>query len=68
MTKGQQLFDHQKISINLARLKTHGLNFEIVVDPDLAIDFKHGKDVEIRELLKAEEVFVDANKGLVKKL
>jgi len=64
MTKGQQLFDHQKISINVARLKTHGENFEIVVDPDLAVDFKHGKEVEIRELLKAEEIFVDANKGL----
>ncbi|MBC8500308.1 MAG: ribosome assembly factor SBDS [Nanoarchaeota archaeon] len=64
MTKGQQLFDYQKISINIARLKTHGYSFEVVVDPDLAIDFKHGKEVEIRELLRAEEIFSDANKGM----
>ncbi len=62
--KGQQLFDYQKINVNLARLKTHGLNFEIVVDPDLAIDFKHKKEVELSEILKAQKIFSDANKGL----
>lgn len=62
--KGQQLFDYQRISINLGRLKTHGLNFEVVIDPDLAIDFKQGKEVDMNEVLKAEEVFTDANKGL----
>jgi|FLOH01.1.fsa_nt_gi ribosome maturation protein SDO1 len=62
--KGQQLFDHQKISINVARLKTHGIIFEIVVDPDLAVEFKSGKKIEIQEVLNAEEIFSDANKGL----
>lgn len=61
--KGQQLFDYKKIDINIAKLKTHGQVFEIVVDPDLAIDFKQGKEVEIREVLHAEDIFVDANKG-----
>ncbi|NQU99068.1 ribosome assembly factor SBDS [Candidatus Woesearchaeota archaeon] len=64
MSKGQQLFDYQKISINTAKLKTHGINFEVVVDPDLAINFKEGKNVEIREILHAEDIFSDANKGL----
>lgn len=64
MSKGQQLFDYQKISINMAKLRTHGQSFEIVVDPDLAIDFKNGKEIGIRDVLKAEEIFSDANKGL----
>jgi len=63
--KGQQLFDHQKININLARLKTHGTNFELVVDPDMAISFKEGKEVDIVDILKAQEIFSDANKGLL---
>ncbi|MBU1200867.1 MAG: ribosome assembly factor SBDS [Nanoarchaeota archaeon] len=63
--KGQQLFDYQKIDINTAKLKTHGQTFEIVVDPDLAIDLKNKKEVDIREILKAQQIFVDANKGLL---
>ena len=62
--KGQQLFDHQKIDINLGRLKTHGNIFEVVVDPDLAIDFRNGVKVDLEDVLKAQEVFNDANKGL----
>ena len=66
MTKGQQLFDHKKIDINTAKLKTHGQVFEIVVDPDLAIAYKQGKkDLDKREVLKAQEIFADANKGLM---
>lgn len=64
MVKGQQLFDYKKIDINTAKLKTHGQNFEIVVDPDLAISHKQGKEVDIREVLHAEDIFSDANKGL----
>lgn len=65
MTKGQQLFDYQKIDINIARLKTYGKIFEIVVDPDLAIDFKHGKEIDFNEIMKAPKIFTDANKGLL---
>ncbi len=61
--KGQQLFDHQKLDINLAELKSHGLKFEIVIDPDLAIDYKQGKEVDIVDVLKSEEIFIDAQKG-----
>ncbi|MFH1589316.1 MAG: ribosome assembly factor SBDS [archaeon] len=64
MAKGQQLFDYKKIDINTAKLKTHGQTFEIVVDPDLAIKFKQGEEVDVREVLHAEEIFSDANKGL----
>ncbi|MBU1029767.1 MAG: ribosome assembly factor SBDS [Nanoarchaeota archaeon] len=61
--KGQQLFDYKKLQINKAILKTHGEKFEIVVDPDLAIDFKNGKINDVSEVLKSEEIFIDAQKG-----
>lgn len=54
--------DH--VHLNLARLKKSGEIFEIDVDPDLALKFKNGEDVELREVLKAETVFSDAQKGL----
>ena len=62
---GQGTFDREKLHLNLARLKKEGLNFEIDVDPDLAVDFKEGKDIKIRNVLKAAEIFSDVKKGLV---
>ncbi|HDZ36119.1 MAG TPA: ribosome assembly factor SBDS [Thermococcus sp.] len=47
----------------IARLKTHGETFEILVDPYLAKDFKEGKDVPIEEILATPYVFKDAHKG-----
>ncbi len=48
----------------IARLKTHGETFEILVDPYLARDFKEGKDVPIEEILATPPyVFKDAHKG-----
>lgn len=46
-----------------ARLSTHGTEFEILVDPDLTLDFRAGEDVDIREILAAEKIFKDASKG-----
>lgn len=62
-------FDKERVSFNLARLKTHGQNFEIVVDPDLAVSFKERQsagrptDIDIRDILKSEEIFNDASQG-----
>lgn len=46
-----------------ARLSTHGTEFEVLVDPDLTLDFRAGEDIDIRDVLAAEKVFKDANKG-----
>lgn len=46
-----------------ARLSTHGTEFEVLVDPDLALDFRAEEDVDIRDVLAAEKVFKDSNKG-----
>ncbi len=47
----------------IARLETHGSRFEILVEPDLALEFKKGKDIDITEVLASEDIFKDSKKG-----
>ncbi|MEN6328961.1 MAG: ribosome assembly factor SBDS [Methanobacteriaceae archaeon] len=47
----------------IARLEYFGERFEVLVDPELASDFKRGKPINIDEILAVEEVFKDAKKG-----
>lgn len=47
----------------IARLEHSGEKFELLVDPYLALDLKHGKDVKFEDLLAADTVFKDARKG-----
>ena len=47
----------------IARLEYFGEHFEILVDPDLASDFKHGQDINVEDILAVEEIFKDAKKG-----
>ncbi|MCQ8897977.1 MAG: ribosome assembly factor SBDS [Hadesarchaea archaeon] len=49
----------------VARFSSQGLDFEILVDPELAMAFREGKKVEIRNLLAVEKIFKDARKGEV---
>ncbi len=51
--------------MNLARYKYAGDVFELVVDADKAVEFRNGKDIGLREILKAEKIFSDASKGMV---
>ena len=46
------------------RLAIDGEHFEILVNPDSALSFKQGKDVEPSQVIAMEEVFSDSNKGL----
>ena len=48
----------------VAKLKTHGQDFEILVDCDNAIAYRSGKGIDIKDVLAAQEVFSDAKKGL----
>ncbi len=57
-------FDKEKISLNLARLKKGGKTFEIDVNSELALAFKGGSSIDIKDVLKVEKVFYDAKKGL----
>ncbi len=47
----------------IARLEYYGEHFEILVDPDLAAEFKRGKEIELEKILAVEEIFKDAKKG-----
>lgn len=47
----------------IARLEKEGHKFEILVDPDLALDLKKGANVSFNDLLAVDSVFKDAKKG-----
>lgn len=47
----------------IARLETHGENFEILIDPEVAQKFKKGEDVDLVENMVIDTVFKDARKG-----
>ena len=46
-----------------ARFESQGEKFEILVDPDLALELKKGKEVNFSDLLAVETVFKDSAKG-----
>ncbi|WP_440060198.1 ribosome assembly factor SBDS [Thermogladius sp. 4427co] len=48
----------------IARLEEKGHRFEVLVNPDLAMKVKEGKNVNIDELLVGDFVYKDAKKGL----
>jgi ribosome maturation protein SDO1 len=40
-----------------------GDRFEILVDPDAALNYKLGKKVDLSQILAADEIYTDSNKG-----
>lgn len=47
----------------IARLEKNGHKFEVLVDPNLAMDLRHGKEINFDDLLADEKIFKDSNKG-----
>ncbi|MBW2984393.1 ribosome assembly factor SBDS [Candidatus Woesearchaeota archaeon] len=47
----------------IAKLKTHGQNFEILIDTNKALAFKQGAQIDVRDILAIPTVFSDAKKG-----
>jgi len=47
----------------VARLETKGSRFEILVDPDKALIFKRGENIDIRDVLMGYVIFEDAHRG-----
>jgi ribosome maturation protein SDO1 len=47
----------------IAKISKEGMEFEILVDPDLALDFKKGKPMSIENILAVNEIFRDSRKG-----
>ena len=54
----------EQISLNKARIKKAGKTFEIVIDPKAAYEFKEGKILDVKEVLKDVHIYSDVNKGL----
>ncbi len=46
------------------RLTIEGEHFEILVNPDAALSFKQGRNVEPSQVIAADEVYSDSKKGL----
>ena len=51
--------------ITVARIKKAGATFEVVINPEQALAFRHQHLSDVREALRDERVYTDANKGLV---
>ncbi|MFH1445237.1 MAG: ribosome assembly factor SBDS [Nanoarchaeota archaeon] len=47
----------------IARIIKNKIQFEILVDPEKAMDFKKGKNISIENILAISEIFKDAKKG-----
>ncbi|MFQ5887412.1 MAG: ribosome assembly factor SBDS [Candidatus Hydrothermarchaeales archaeon] len=47
----------------IARLEIHGSRFEVLVDPDLALELKKGKREDMSDILAIETIFKDSKKG-----
>ena len=50
--------------ISLARIKKHGMSFEISVDPDKAVSYKEEKILDVNEVILADNIFTDVKRGL----
>jgi ribosome maturation protein SDO1 len=46
-----------------ARLKTHGTIFEVLVDPEGALSYRQGDEVDVEKILAAEDIFENASRG-----
>lgn len=55
------MVDINKASV--VKLKTFGENFEVLVDPDLALEYKSGKSISIEKVLAVAEIFKDSKTG-----
>ena len=48
----------------IARLTKSGEKFEILVDPERALELRMGKDIALDDLIASEEIYEDSKKGL----
>jgi ribosome maturation protein SDO1 len=49
----------------IARYKTQGDKYELLVDCDAALAFRSGKNVGMEDVLASEKIFTDAKRGIV---
>lgn len=56
-------YDPERFQLTIARITKGGHVFEVVINPDAALAYREGRPLEIQEILKADKVFVDAQRG-----
>jgi ribosome maturation protein SDO1 len=60
----QQTYAHEKLHLNIARLKKGGETFEVVLENiDKAIALKNGEQIDIRDAMNGDIIFKDAHKA-----
>jgi len=66
MGQPQQVYDKERISLNIARLKKGGETFEVIIDDtDKALELHQGQTgLGIRDIINGDLVFKDAKKGM----
>ncbi|MDD1709027.1 MAG: ribosome assembly factor SBDS [Methanoregulaceae archaeon] len=47
----------------VARLESHGEKFELLVDPDLAVRFRQGEQMELEDMVAALSIFENSSRG-----
>ncbi|MHC1631429.1 MAG: ribosome assembly factor SBDS [Methanotrichaceae archaeon] len=47
----------------IARLKSHGTVFEVLVEPEGALSLHQGEDVNVEDILAVEDIFENASRG-----
>jgi len=58
------VFIKERISFNIAHIQKGGERFEIVLkDPDKALEFRQGKEIDPKDFLESFDVWADAKKG-----
>lgn len=66
MASGRPSFvpNKEKISFSIAHIEKGGERFEIVLkDPDKALEFRQGKEIDPRDYLESYDIWADAKKG-----
>lgn len=48
----------------VARLEAGGKRFEVLVNPDLAFEYKQGKDVNLEDMVISDAIYTDLRRGL----
>jgi len=48
----------------ISRMNVGGINFEVMVDPNKALDLKHGKKIDMQEVLAYPGIYRDVKKGM----
>ena len=62
---GNKNIDGSTLHVNVARMKKYGINFEVPINPDEAVKFRQGKDVNINDCIITQDIFTDVKKGLL---